>query len=171
MGSGLHGYCMLQSLQEQPIDSEVPVTTTVRHLEDIKLTQQLKKRLREIVDTVDNLPEGEKRQLFEMLKEWQYGNKRVHPRKSCSVPVDYAAEGRAFKGSIKNVSVNGLFIETRQKFVPGETITLTFSLPNYSKPLKTHAKVVWCSPQGVGVEFNLPNKYLEEFWKAKIETL
>lgn len=147
------------------------MTTTVSHLEDIKLTQRLKKRLRQIADAAADVPESERRQLLAILEEWEHENKRVHPRKSCSVPVDYAAEGRAFKGSIKNVSVNGLFIETRQNFVPGETITLTFSLPNYPKPLKTHAKVVWNSPQGVGVEFNLPNKYLEEFWKAKIETL
>jgi len=145
------------------------VRTTVRQIEDIKLTRRLKKRLRQIAEAVDNVPEGEKQQLLAMLKEWQYGNKRVHPRKSCSVPVDYSADGRAFKGSIKNVSVNGLFIETRQQFVPGETITLTFTLPNYFKPLKTQATVVWNSPEGVGVEFNLPNKYLEEFWKAKID--
>ena len=98
------------------------MTTTVRHLEDIKLTQRLKKRLRQIADAADDVPEGERRQLLAILEEWEHGNKRVHPRKSCSVPVDYAADGRAFHGSIKNVSVNGLFIETCQQFSPAKPL-------------------------------------------------
>lgn len=147
------------------------MTSTVREIAEVKIDSRLEAVLNRISESIEGASKEQKQALLSILEDWQHGHKRSHPRKSCSVPVDYAADGRAFRGSIKNVSVNGLFIETRQKFDPGEKITLTFSLPNQSKPLKTQGKVIWNNAEGVGVQFNLPNKYLEEFWKARIEAL
>ena len=143
----------------------------VKHLDDFKLTNKVKTLIKQISMSVDTAPLEQKKELIEILEDWQYGHKRGCSRKPCSVDVDYARDGRAFKGSIKNVSVNGLFIETSEQFSPGQTITLTFSLPNHSKPFKTKAQVIWHSANGVGVQFKMPNKYLEEFWKAKIQAL
>jgi Tfp pilus assembly protein PilZ len=147
------------------------VTVPVEQISEIRVANRLKGILEEIASSIDNASHEQKEQLLVVLEDWHYGHKRGHPRKTCSLNVDYAAGDRAFKGEIKNVSVNGLFIETSEQFSPGQKITLTFSLPNHTKPLKTTGEVVWNGTKGVGVQFNLPNKYLEEFWKAKIETL
>jgi len=148
-----------------------PVTTPVQHIDETRLTNRVKDILTQISASIESAPGKQKQALLAILEDWQHGHRRGCPRKSCSVDVDYATDGRAFKRSIKNVSVNGLFIETSEQFSPGQTMTLTFSLPNHPKPLKTAAKVVWHCANGVGVQFKLPNKYLEEFWKAKIEAL
>lgn len=145
--------------------------TPVQDISETRLTNRLKAVLKQIATAVDDAPEGQKQQLLELLQDWQYGHKRGVPRKPCSLDVDYATGDRAAKGAVKNVSVNGLFIETSEPLSPGQEITLTFSLPSHAKPLKTTGKVVWRKANGVGVKFSLPNKYLEEFWKAKINAL
>jgi Tfp pilus assembly protein PilZ len=147
------------------------MTKPVQHLEDFKLTNRVKGLLKEISVSIDTAPLEQKQALISLLEDWQHGHQRRHSRKACSLNIDYASDGYAFKGSIKNVGVEGLFIETTEKLSPGQTITLSFSLPNHPKPLKTAAKVVWHCANGVGVQFKLPNKYVEEFWKAKIEAL
>jgi hypothetical protein len=143
----------------------------IQHLDDFKLTKRVKALIKQIFVSVKTAPLEQQKELIEILEDWQYGHRRGGIRKLCSIDVDYAKEGRAFKGSIKNVSFNGLFIETSEQFSIGQTITLTFSLPNHSKPFKTKAQVVWHSANGVGVQFKMPNKYLEEFWTCKIQAL
>ena len=143
----------------------------VQKIEEIRLNSRLKDALEQLSVSVANATEEQKRTLLEILEDWQHGHRREHSRKSCSVYVDFATEGSAFSGAIKNLSMNGLFIETSEQFLPGQIITLTFSLPNHPKPFKTNAKVVRQSARGVGVQFKLPSKYLEELLKAKIEAL
>ena len=84
----------------------------VQHLDDFKLTNRVKDLMNQISMSIDTAPLEQKQELLSLLEDWQYGHKRGGARKPCSVDVDYATDGRAFKGSIKNVSVNGLFIET-----------------------------------------------------------
>jgi Tfp pilus assembly protein PilZ len=143
----------------------------VQDLDDFKLTVRVRDLFKQISASIATAPTEQKQALLSLLEDWQHGHQRGNSRKACTLDVDYAADGRAYKGLIKNVSVQGLFIETTEQLSPGQTITLSFSIPNHPKSLKAKATVVWTCADGIGVQFELPSKYLEEFWKAKIETM
>lgn len=79
--------------------------------------------------------------------------KRRHPRKPCSIMVDYATQDRAFKDYIRDISKGGVFIETSNFFDLGQEFIMTFSVPSQSKPFKFIGEVVRTDKRGVGVRF------------------
>lgn len=79
--------------------------------------------------------------------------KRQHPRRVPSVAVDFAVQGRAYRGFIHNISVGGAFIETSESFVVGTKITMTFVSSKDQKPIKITGEIVRSGPQGIGVRF------------------
>ena len=46
---------------------------------------------------------------------------RQFPRKSCTLPVDYATENRFFHDLVRDISLGGVFIETRHNFPWGRS--------------------------------------------------
>jgi Tfp pilus assembly protein PilZ len=97
--------------------------------------------------------------LFDMVDDADRTRRRYR-RKSCLIAVDYATEDRAFKDFIKNVSLNGVFIETYRLFPVGRDITITFSSGDRQKPIKISGKIVRSVPHGIGVAFENKNKTL-----------
>jgi Tfp pilus assembly protein PilZ len=97
--------------------------------------------------------------LFDMVDDAEH-TRRKYRRKLCLIAVDYATEDRAFKDFIKDVSLNGVFIETYKLFPVGRDITITFSSHHYSRPIKISGKIVRSVPQGIGVAFENENKTL-----------
>ena len=79
-------------------------------------------------------------------------------RRAVAVRVDYAtADGRGWLGIIRNLSVQGMYIDSALRHVahevaPGNLITVAFVLPS-GQPCKRRAMVVHCDRQGCGVEF------------------
>ncbi len=79
---------------------------------------------------------------------------RKDRRKSCCVATDGLASNLAFEAFARNISLGGAFIETSQAFAINEDIFLLFNVrPLQEKPIRVVGKVVWNSPDGVGVEF------------------
>jgi len=97
--------------------------------------------------------------LFDMVDDAE-NTRRKYRRKSCLIEVDYATDDRAYKDFIKDVSVNGVFIETHKLFPVGRDITITFSSLRYSKPIKVFGTIVRSLPQGIGVAFENENQTL-----------
>lgn len=82
-----------------------------------------------------------------------HAERRQSVRKSHFVPVDYATPDRAYSEFIRDISENGVFIETKHLISPGQEIELTFSLPGCSDPLNLMGKVVRTHSAGIGVSF------------------
>ena len=82
----------------------------------------------------------------------QYEEKRRNPRIPCFVAVEYVSQGRAFTEFIKDTSKGGMFIETCEAFMIGETLSLTYSPPDKKRPIKILGEVVRKSPKGIGVK-------------------
>jgi len=61
--------------------------------------------------------------------------KRQHNRRVPLVSVDFAVQGRAYRGFIHNISAGGAFIETRESFKVGAEITMTFLSAKDRKPI------------------------------------
>jgi len=79
--------------------------------------------------------------------------KRRHPRKPCSIVVDYASRDRAFRDYIRDISSGGVFIETSKEFSIGDEIMMTFSISSKQKPFKFTGQVVRITKKGIGVKF------------------
>ena len=138
------------------------MTDSSRQSDGPTVRAELKELLEHILISVDYAPEDQQRSLLSSLRNWQRGERRKHPRKSCSAPVRVGV-WRVFTEQIRDISVGGVFIKTSTPFAEGEQLTLVFSLPNRNGLLKITGHVVWNSPEGVGVEFTQPlSKQVEE---------
>ncbi len=77
---------------------------------------------------------------------------RKHTRKSYVQPVLFAVNDQVMKGTTKNLSLSGIFLQIENDFQVGQKIIL--SLPTKSnKILKLRAEVIWFNDEGCGVKF------------------
>ncbi|MFZ5571937.1 MAG: PilZ domain-containing protein [Thermodesulfobacteriota bacterium] len=89
-------------------------------------------------------------QLEEKPSRWR----RLHPRKSCFISVDYDTNDYSTRKDIRNVSVGGAYIETGESFSAGQEIVLWFTDPrNENIVVKVPGKIVRRDPGGIGVKF------------------
>ena len=90
--------------------------------------------------------------LFMRPTGWEDEEKRVHPRVSCAIPVDYATQDQAYRDIIRNISVGGAFIESCDLHL-GPEITMVFSILDQEQPIKITGEVAWIGHRGIGVKF------------------
>ena len=113
-----------------------------------------------VVEYVRGMPDEERdvllRDLFE--EEMESRGERLFKRVPVFTPVDYAVEGRAYQDFVRNVGAGGVFIETPEHFSVGQTVSLTFSLPNYPKVIKVTGEIIRTTPKGVGIEFKVAER-------------
>ena len=88
------------------------------------------------------------------MTEADLENKRKTYRKSCLMVVDFTIKGRFYSGCIKDISVDGAFIESHYHGPTGDEIQLSFLSPDISKPIKLTGKVMRTALDGFGVKFN-----------------
>lgn len=114
------------------------------------------------------MTEDEQRSLLEELEDRQSKKKRKHSRKECLLTANYTIKGRAFQNFIQDISIEGLFIETRESFSAGDEIFMTISYSNDQRPFKITGEVVRISANGVGVKFKKLSQVQEEIIKLII---
>ena len=70
------------------------------------------------------------------------------------VPVELSYTGHAESTFTHNLSLGGVFLQTRQNIPTGSILNLRFSLPLNEEPVITEARVKWVEQEkGVGVQF------------------
>jgi hypothetical protein len=69
------------------------------------------------------------------------GNRRVHPRYSVSFPCLFYTSDREYEGLLRNLSIDGAFIQAPQAPTVNEAIDLEFEIKNYGK-LKINTRIV-----------------------------
>jgi PilZ domain len=83
---------------------------------------------------------------------------RACVRRAVTLRVDYAtADGRVWLGLVRNLSLQGMFIDSAlchvaHEVAPGNLLTVAFVLPS-GHPCKLRAIVIHCGCRGCGVEF------------------
>ncbi len=82
----------------------------------------------------------------------QIEEKRKYPRKDSSTLVDCEVQDRTYKYFIKNISENGVFIETEEPLAVGQDISITIPMPNQQEHTVT-GEIIRTSPEGIGVRF------------------
>ncbi len=81
-------------------------------------------------------------------------NRRKHPRHPLVCRVDYTDQkGRAWMGLIRDLSMDGVFVEYTPSLAPGDRVVTTFTLPNNGPPFKLRARVARRTPRGAGLKF------------------
>ncbi len=83
----------------------------------------------------------------------QFTEKRKYTRLPCSAPIEYAFQDRTYRNLSRDISVNGIFIETWYSFSRGQTITLTLPVSDTRQNITLQGKIVRVNQHGIGVKF------------------
>ena len=95
---------------------------------DVSIPQSNKASVKpRLIELINSMSEHQCDVLLRQLEDLKPQDRRTHPRRSCSMPVDCATGDQSFKGFIKDISTGGVFIETHGDLTVGKDITLTFS--------------------------------------------
>ena len=78
---------------------------------------------------------------------------RRHPRVKMALPVEVDNSGAVRQGKITNLAVNGAFVRLSSTSDLAPLVNLKFSPPDLDQPIKTLARVVRSTPEGIGLEF------------------
>jgi hypothetical protein len=83
---------------------------------------------------------------------------RKHPRRPYDQFTLFTTQSGIFEGSIKNISSSGVFLNAKNTFKVGQTLTLVLPFKN-GKDVKVKGKIVWTNDKGFGVKFlNIPKE-------------
>jgi len=87
--------------------------------------------------------------------ENEWIKKRHHPRKSFRLRVKMTHDQFTREHQARDISLGGIFVETNEKFGPGEKVGLTLPFANQDRSLKMNGEVVRITDNGVGVKFDI----------------
>ncbi|MBW1802777.1 MAG: PilZ domain-containing protein [Deltaproteobacteria bacterium] len=104
-------------------------------------------------ELIKKLSKEEQQALLGELEERLFKKTRKHERKPFFTTLDYSTESGSYRDFIKDISMEGVFIETRIPFSVGEVLSMTFLLPEHEKKVKIHGEIVRIDEQGIGVKF------------------
>jgi CheY-like chemotaxis protein len=110
-------------------------------------------------ELISNLPDEEIQELIEELEKRQkssFDEKRKHQRKPTLIYVDCSGKNYTFTDFIQNISIGGLFIETKIPLFVDQELSMAFTLPGTEAPIKITGKVVRSNPKGIAVQFDEP---------------
>lgn len=80
-------------------------------------------------------------------------NLRKHPRRTFGKPVLYATRSRFFKGTIRDISKGGVFIEAPDMMAVGQRLTLAIPSGKRRRGLKLRGEIVRIDPNGLAIQF------------------
>ena len=66
-----------------------------------------------------------------------------NPDKPQKIEVNLESESNFYTGFLDNISSGGIFVATHVPEQEGTEVPITFTLPNFSKPIIAKAKVCW----------------------------
>lgn len=103
----------------------------------------------------------------------QFNWVRQFPRIPCYLLVDFATGGRAYRSTIRDISANGVFIETSRKFDKGQEVALcfTFSEAGETLPFKIKGSVSRVYTDGIGVHYAPMTHYRRDILNTLIHKI
>jgi len=115
-----------------------------------------------MVKLMEKLSIDEQRTLARLLNDWGERDQRLHPRIPCSIATEYRASNHVHRGTIKNISLGGAYIDSTRKFPLNLEIDQSFFFPNFEIPIQFRSQIVWTGPSGFGVQFEAPDNKTAE---------
>ncbi len=89
------------------------------------------------------------------MRREKFGFNRRHERKGYSAEIIFSHRGKAYSGSIKNISLGGAYIATSSvnQFSSGDLITLSIPFTTGDKHVKKKGRIQWTNIEGFAIEF------------------
>ena len=81
--------------------------------------------------------------------------RRHHTRHTCALKVGYATMDLSFIDFITDINCWGVFIQSSKRVPIGESVSMTIPLHGDGESIQVIGEVMWSSPQGMGVKFNM----------------
>jgi hypothetical protein len=103
---------------------------------------------------LDNLSIDDQRVLSRLLNSWEKRDQRRQPRMPCRIITEYSVNDLDYKGVMRNISLDGAFIESQHELAVNQRIAQSFFFPNFEIPIRSNSKIVWIATKGFGVRFN-----------------
>ena len=117
------------------------------------------------------LNEDQQEELLSHAEQLLIEDKRENIRRSCNIPVSYAANDRVYSNQITNISADGLFIETRRSLIRGEEVIMAFKLEGFDKSLKLRGEITRANQSGVGVAYKNVSPHIEEMIRVIVNRM
>lgn len=108
-----------------------------------------------MVRIFEKLSIEEQRILASLIHNWEKRDQRRHPRIRCSIITEYRALNHVHKGTIKNISLGGAYIESSHQFPLNLEINQSFFYPNFEIPIYFKSQIIWSDTNGFGVHFKV----------------
>lgn len=108
---------------------------------------------RHLTELIDNLSLDDQRMLARILNNWETRDQRKLPRTPCSIITEYSVDSHFNKGTMKNISPGGAYIENQPLFPVDQEISQSFFVPNFEIPIRSESKIIWVGKKGFGVQF------------------
>jgi Tfp pilus assembly protein PilZ len=122
---------------------------------DIENTEDKSAVVAQLHELIKKLSKEEQQELLSGLEEKLFKKTRKHERKPFVSTLDYSTESGSYRDFVKDISPEGVFIETSIPFSVGEGISMTFLLPEHEKKIKINGEIVRIDEQGIGVQFKI----------------
>jgi len=125
-----------------------------------------------LVKRISLMSAEQQQELRDMIEERWGKSHRQHKRRVYFTSVDYVVDGQYYRDFLQDLSLSGLFIQTRHPFSPGQKISLTFASPVLQTPFKiagTISRVI--DDEGIGVQFNKTTQVQNEILTKLIDQI
>ncbi|MCG8472481.1 MAG: PilZ domain-containing protein [Desulfobacterales bacterium] len=120
-----------------------------KNIEDLSLSEATSRLISHIL----KMGPVEVTDLLNLVEQKSFERKRKAPRYEFFGEVVYVVQGRAYTGFIKNISNDGVFIETSDSLETGEKIILSFELP-HGEHVRVTGSIARLDMDGFGVAFD-----------------
>mgnify|MGYP001823699680 CR=1 FL=1 len=117
------------------------------------------------------LNQAQQKELLYHAEQLLVKEKRENIRRSCDIPVNYAANDQLYASKITNISANGLFIDTRRPLIRGDEVIMAFKLEGFNKSLKLRGEIARTNPAGIGVAFKNMSPHTEEMIRMILDRM
>jgi hypothetical protein len=107
-----------------------------------------------LIQRINAMTDEQCRDLLKLL-DWQQRDQRRFPRQKSTNPSRFFVQDQEYQGVIKNVSADGMFIESPQNVAPGEKVTIVFSLFSFEDPIRITGQIAWKDRDGFGVKLDM----------------
>ncbi len=78
---------------------------------------------------------------------------RVYSRVPCSEDTHFSANRELFRGTIKNMSQGGIYVQTKERFTVGQEVVVAGPFGKGDEEIKKMGKIVWHDRKGLAIQF------------------
>ncbi|MBT8341223.1 MAG: DUF4388 domain-containing protein [Desulfatitalea sp.] len=152
-----HLYCESGQLIDAEIEKKkgIDAVYDIISMENptIVLEHDLPERERTVNHSMMSLLLESGRRLDEKAPEHE--EHRRYKRFECSLPVSFYYGEGVYKGKLKNISLNGVFLVTKGPFVVGKEVHVALYSPSLDKACRMPGVIIRKQDNGIGIEFTL----------------